>query len=198
MNGSGRVFSNFQSLQFTLRQLGPLRDSAFTPLPRWIQSRRAVVNVAGTGDDCFKWATLAGMHHVDVNADLRGKYVEHMGKYDFSSLSFPVPLQAVGSFALRYMSINAYGVDDDNEVIYPFRVSSTLVPDRHVDILLFERDGVQHYTTIMNVSRLVGRQLSNDGHTVHCCRRCLYAYSRQELLGVHALHWCHAQRTKFP
>ena len=64
------------------------------------------------------------MHPVDVNADIRGKYV----KYDFSSFPFPVPLQAVGSFALRNnMSINIYGVDDDNEVIFLLRVSSTLV-----------------------------------------------------------------------
>ena len=47
------------------------------------------------------------MHHVDVHADRRGKFVEHMGKYDFSSLHFPIPLQAVGFFALRdNMSIN--------------------------------------------------------------------------------------------
>ena len=120
-----------------------------------------------------------------------------MGKSDFSPLSFPVSLQAVGSFTLRNnMSINVYGVNDDNEVIYP--LSSTLVPDRHVDLLLFEHNGVQHYTTIRDFSRLVGRQLSNHGHTVHCCRRCIYAYSSQELLDAHALDCCHAQRTKFP
>ena len=123
----------------------------------WIQAWRAVVNVVGTGDDCFKWAILVGMHPVEVNADHRGN-VEHMGKYDFSSLSFPVPLQAVGSFALgNNMPINVNGVDDDNEGIFPFRVSSTLVPDGHVDLLLFECDGVQHYTTIRNFIRLVGR-----------------------------------------
>ena len=175
------------------------RGSAFFPLPRWIQVRMDVVNVAGTGDDCFKWAIPAGMHPVDVHADRRGKYVEHMGKYDFSSLHFPVPLQAVCSFALRNkMSINVYVVDDDNEVIYPIRGSSTLVPDRHVDLLLLERDRIQHYATIMNFSRLVGIQLSNHGYTVHCCRRCLHACSSQELLDAHALDCCHAQRTKFP
>ena len=73
-----------------------------------------------------------------------------MGKYDFSSLSFPTPLQSVGPFTRRNnMSINVYVVDDDNKVIYPFRVSSTLVPDRHVDLLLIERDGVQHYATTL-------------------------------------------------
>ena len=42
-----------------------------------------------------------------------------------------------------------YGVDDDKKVIYPLRVSSTLVPDRHVDLLLVERNGIQHYTTMV-------------------------------------------------
>ena len=77
-----------------------------------------------------------------------------MGKYEFSPSYFPVPLQAVGCFALRnILSINVYGMDDDNEVIYPVRVSSTRVPDRHGNLLLFERDGVQHYATIRNFGR---------------------------------------------
>ena len=58
-NGSGWVFSNFSSLQLTLWHLDPRRTSAFVPLPRWIQQKKAVVNVIGTG---FKWAVLAGMH----------------------------------------------------------------------------------------------------------------------------------------
>ena len=106
-------------------------------LLRWIQTKRAVVN-----------AVLAGMHHIDVNADRMGQDVEHMGKYDFSSLRFPVPLSSVGSFAsTNNISINVYGTDDDKEAIYPLRVSSTPVPDRLVDLLLFGRGGVQHYTT---------------------------------------------------
>ena len=94
------------------------------------------------------------------------------------------------------MSIN--GVDDDKEVIYPLRVSSTPVPDRHVDLLLFERDGVQHYTAIRDFSRLVSSHLSNHGHTVYCCRQCLHAYSTQELLDANAIDCCHMQRTNFP
>ena len=149
LNGPGWAFSHFESLHLTLWQLDPLRGSAYIPLPRWIQTTRAVVNVTGTGDDCFKWAVLARMHPVDDNAHHMGQHAKHMGKYDFSSLRFPVPLSSVGSFASANMSINVYGADDDKEIIYPLRVSSTPVPDRHVDILLFERGGVQHYNTIM-------------------------------------------------
>ena len=168
LNGSRWVSSNYQILQLTLWQLDPLRGNAFIPLPRWIQARKAVVNGAGTCDECFKWAILADMHPVDVNADSRGKYVEHIGKYEFSSLSFLVPLQTVGSFALRNnMSIKVYGVDDD-EVIYHIRLSFTLVPDRH---------GVQHYTAIRNFSRVDGRQL-----------RCRFANIQKQLLAPFVLY----------
>ena len=155
MNGSGGYSPISKTLQLTLWQFDPLRGSAFIPQPQWIQARRAVVNVADTGVDCFRWAILAGMHPVDVHADRSGKYIEHIGKYDFSSLSFPILLQSVGPFAPRNnLSINVYGVDP----------------------LLFESDGVHHYVTIRLFSRLVARPWT------HCCRRCLHAYSSQELL----------------
>ena len=93
------------------------------------------------------------------------------------------------------MSINGYGVYDDKKVIYPLLISSTLLPDRHVDLLLFERNGIQHYTTIRNASRLVS---NNCQHTFFCCKQCLHAYSTQELLDAHATDCCHAQRTMFP
>ena len=100
------------------------------------------------------------LHSVDANGDRMSQYTEHVGKYDFSSLHFPVPLYSVGSFAaMNNMYIKVDGVDDDKKVIYPFRVSFTLVPDRHVDLLLFERNGIQHYTTIRNFSRLVSSQM---------------------------------------
>ena len=88
------------------------------------------------------------MHPVDAHGESMSQYFEHVGKYDFSSLHFPV-----GSFASRNnMSINVYVVDDDKNVIYPLRVSSTHVPGRHVDLLSFERNGILHYTTIRNLA----------------------------------------------
>ena len=84
-NGSGLVFSNFVSLQLSLWHLDPLRASAFIPLPNWIQMRRVVVNIRGTGNDCFKWAVLVGMHPVDAHVDHLILSTIHVGKSDFSS-----------------------------------------------------------------------------------------------------------------
>ena len=52
-----------------------------------------------TGNDCFKWAVLAGMHPVYANGDRMNQYTALVGKYDFFSLHFPLPLSSVCSFA---------------------------------------------------------------------------------------------------
>ena len=111
-NGSGWIFSNFYSLQLTLWHLDPLRASAFVPLPRWIQQKKAVVNVIGTGDDCFKWTVLAGMHPATNDHPNRmDNYVQYASEYDFSSLCFPVSFSSIASFATKNnLSINVYGV----------------------------------------------------------------------------------------
>ena len=83
-------------------------------------------------------------------------------------------------------------------MIYPLPVLSTLFPDRHVDLLVFERNGIQHYTTISNFCKLVSSQMINHNHAVYCCKQCLHAYSTHELLDTDATACCQAQRTKFP
>ena len=85
-----------------------------------------------------------------------------------------------------------------SKLIYPLSVSAMLVPHRHVYLLLFERGGIHHYTTIRNFSILVGSQLSNHEDTVYCCKQCLHAYSTQLFLDNHAIDCCHAHTTKFP
>ena len=101
---------------------------------------RAVINVVGTGNDCFKWAVLAGLHSVDKcknNPNRVSGYVEHVAKYDFSFICFQVAPASIGSFAaMNDLSINVYGVDNDNKLIYPLRISQTIVPN--FDLLLYE------------------------------------------------------------
>ena len=108
------------------------------------------------------------------------KYVDHVNKYGFSSLRFPAPLSSIGSFATaNNLSINVYGIEDTKKVIYPLRVSQAVVSGRHVDLLLYERNSMQH-TTIKNFSRLVSGQLSKHNCATYCCQQCLHAYSTQE------------------
>ena len=132
--------------------------------------------------------------------DRTSKYVEHIDKYDFSSLRFPVPLSSIGSFAAaNNLYINVYDIEDNKKVIYPLRVSQTVVSGRQVDLLLIECIGMQHYTTItIFTTRLVSNQLRNHKCATYCCKKCLHANMTQELLNAHTEDCYHMQRTKFP
>ena len=197
-NGSEWVFSSFVSLELTLWHLDPLRASAFVPLPKWIRDKHAVTNIVSTGDDCFKWAVLTGLHPVADHPHRTESYINHLSKYDFSSLSFPIPLSAVASFAAKNnISIHVYGVEDGRKVIYPLRVSDP-VPGKHVDLLLHELGEIQHYSTIKDFSRLISGQLSSHREAMYCCKKCLHAYPTPELLTEHSKDCCHVQNIKFP
>ena len=122
------------------------------------------------------------------------KYEEYVNKYDFSSLRFPLPFSSTVSFAtINNSSINVYGLENDEKVIYPLRVSQTVVPDRHVDLLLYECNSIQHYTTIRNFSRLVSSQLSNHNSATYCCKKCLHGYSTSKLLNTHSTDCFHKE-----
>ena len=127
-NGSGWVFSHFASLQLTLWHLDPLRASAFVPLPRWIRDKKATTHTIGTGDDCFKWAVRAGVHHTTAdNPNRMVNYVEHACGYDFSSLCFPVSLSSIAPFAAKNnLSINVYGVEDERKLFIHFALPMLL------------------------------------------------------------------------
>ena len=76
----------------------------------WIRDKKATTNIIGTGNDCFKWAVLAGMHPMMAdNPNRMGNYVEHACGYDFSSLCFPVSLSSIAPFAAKNnLSINVF------------------------------------------------------------------------------------------
>ena len=142
---------------------------------------------------------LAALHPAVENPSGMENYLPYVDLYDFSSLTFPVPLSSIASFAAKnHISINVYGVGEGKRVIFSLHVSDVVVPVRHVDLLLHEMGEIQHYSTIRNFSRLVSGQINSHGHAIYCCKKCLHAYSALGLLSDHSKDCCHAQHTAFP
>ena len=67
-------------------------------------------------------------------------------------------------------------------------------------LLLTERDGDTHYSTITNFSRLISSQVSKHEHKQFYCYRCLHGFIRQDLLDDHAklCSRVDSQRIKMP
>ena len=80
-------------------------------------------------------------------------------------------------------------------VIFPLRVSENiieirdendkLIENRHVNLLLTEKEGNYHYSTITSFSRLVRMQVSKHHGKHFFCYRCLHGFIRQDLLDNH-------------
>ena len=193
-NGSGWFFRTLFPWN-----LEPIRASVFVPPPKWIRDKRDVTNIIGTGDDCLKWAVLASLQPAVDNPSRMENYWSYVDLYDFSSLSFPVPLSAVTPFAKRNgISVNVYAVEDGKRVIFPLCVTYKPVEGKHVDLLMYEANEIQHYSTICNFSRLINGQLNNHQHAVYSCKKCLHACSSADVLERHMERCMHVQLSKFP
>ena len=175
-------------------------DVALGPAARqWIRDKHAVTNVEGTGDDCFKWPVLAALHPATVNPSRMTNYTPFENRYDFDTLTFHVSLQAIAPFAKRNdISINVYVVEGDKRVIFPLCVTEKPIDGKHVDLLIHELRGIQHYSAIRNFNRLFSGQVSNNQHAICCCRKCLHGCTSTSKLDEHTRLCMYSQRTEFP
>ena len=59
--------------------------------------------------------------------------------------------------------------------IYPIRISPEVGP-RHINLLLTEKDGVSHYSSIKNLDGFLRAQYSKTRHKHFHCHRCLHGF----------------------
>ena len=62
---------------------------------------------------------------------------------------------------------------DDSGIVYPLRVSKHEM-NRHVNLLLTESNGIQHYSSIRDFSHLIGKQYTRNEHRHFYCYTCLH------------------------
>ena len=190
--GSGLTLAHVDGMLLTVTEYTPLGGSAYIPLPKNIQAKKAVVNPENYNDNmCFKWSILA-KHVINNN---RGRvdmnYTNEEYRYDFSALSFPTPVSEISLFERLNpgTSVNIYVLhinnnnnnnNQTNSNIYPLRVSNEMKAD-HFDLLLISRYEQSHYTYISNFSRLVSIQINKHGHSLFICRSCFTSFDAQPL-----------------
>ena len=230
-NGSGWILYELTQLQLTTWELNVLRGKGtFFPLPLWIQNKRAVVNVRNVDNKCFMWSVLAALHTPRTKRaprNLTTYYQKYITYYNFGMLEFPVAVKDIAKFENRNnISINVYGLEEpkygehqdssrdfftksNNGIIYPLKVCKKEIIGRHANLLITEKDGILHYSTITQFSRLVGSQYNKDDTKYFYCYSCLHGFKKKKneqtredcLLLVEHRKYCktlNPQRTVFP
>ena len=193
--GSGWYFKEVEKLEINTVEFNPTKGSSYIPLPGWISSKKAIVNIQNKDDKCFLWSILRYLHPRKDN-DSR---LTDLKKYEFSlntkGITFPMKLKDITKFEKLNPSLPGINVFSyENMIIYPLRMAGRDCLNT-IDLFLIEEDGNTHYTLIKDFNRLIKSQktTSNNGK-IFICKRCFTHFTKEELLEKH-IKYCSNNET---
>ena len=179
------VFDEFLYLDVNFHQLNLMRGSSYLPLPNWLARKTATVNPHNDDEECFKWSVIAAekvwMKDPERVSNLR-KFTDN---YDWSGLEFPVSIKDIGKFKNRNnISVNVLAVEGKD--IYIHRKGWRM--GREINLLMVSEDGINHYTAIKSLSRLL--KSSNTKHKCkqHFCMNCLQGFIQESSRDQHQVY----------
>ena len=158
------VFDEVLYLDVNFHQLNFTRGSSYLPLPDFIAKRKAVINPQNGSEECFKWAIITVDKWMGIDSHPEGvsNLREFADSYDWSGLECPVSLKQIGKFeAKNNISVSVLGLEGKD--IYILRNSNQ--SDREINLLMISEDGINHYTAIKSLSRLL-----TSSNTKHKCK----------------------------
>ena len=63
---SGFTLDKIMHLYINFQRLALTRGCSYTELLEWLKSKRAVINPQKKDEECFKWGTIAVLHHEEI------------------------------------------------------------------------------------------------------------------------------------
>lgn len=186
--GSGWVFLDLGTVELKTIVYQPLKGSSYIELPQYLKTKRAIINVKNTNNECFKYAIISALYPIDRNPQRPTQYEKHFDKLNWEGLSFPLELKKVKKFEENNpnISVNVFGYE--NKVIYPLVLSTNETAKKMIDLMLItapsEEEPISHYCWIKNLNALLHDQTNHIGKK-YPCRRCLQIFSSQKILDIH-------------
>ena len=100
-----------------------------------------------------------------------------MNNYNWSELEFPVSIKDIGKFETRNnISVNVLAVEGRDIYIH---IKGRRMMGREINLLMVSEDGMQHYTAIKSLSRLLSSKNSNTKCKQHFCMNCLQGFTQE-------------------
>ena len=180
------VFDEFLYLDVNVHQLNLTRGSSYLPLPDWLARKKAIVNPHNDDEECFKWSVIAaekvGMKDPQRVSNLR-KFTDN---YDWSGLRFPVSIKDIGKFENRNnISVNVLAVEGRD--IYIHRKGRRMM-GREINLFVVSEDGINHYTAIKSLSRLLKSSNTKRKCKQHFCMNCLQGFRQESSRDQHQVY----------
>ena len=87
------LYINFHRLVLT-------RGSSYNELPKWLKSKKAVINQQNKDEECFKWAVIEALHHEEIkyHPERISLLRSYENQYSWKGLEFPVLIKKIDKF----------------------------------------------------------------------------------------------------
>ena len=188
--GTGWYFVEIINLQLHTVKYTPLRRSSYMKLPKFLESKGAIINMKNDDDKCFLWCVLRALnlknnHNEIIDGDLKSK----IDTLDMGDIKYPVKLPDINEFerlnSSIAISVFAYSTEDK---VYPLRISGYSNRLYKIKLFLITEEEKRHYCLIKNMSRLVSSQVSKCHGTIFICERCMNHFLTEKSLKAHEEH----------
>lgn len=144
--GSNWVLDKVLGVTVHIVQYNPIKGSSYLSLPAKLASKKAIVNVQNTDQNCFMWSVLVALYPVTNHPERVVNYMQHIDKLDFSGIPFPARVGDIPKFEKRNgISINVFGYE--KRELYPLHLTRERGL-KHVDLLVLNRGENSHFCWI--------------------------------------------------
>ena len=188
--GSGWVVNRVICLYVNIAKYQPLKGSSYIELPKYLQTKKAIVNVKNQDNECLKWALLSALHPVGSNPHRVFKYKQYENELNLTGVEFPTPLSQMPKVErLNNLAINVFGYSQQAG-IHPLNLTNDLDHEPINLLLLTEvKDGkiTSHYSWIKDFNRLCCDQ-TKHANRKHFCLRCISPHSSERTLKEHLIY----------
>ena len=187
--GSGFKLDCILDCQLNIASYDNIGGSTYTPLPKYIQSKKATLNIKSKDDKNFLYCLSYVRNPVVERAQRSSKYIKDLNNFDISGIKFPVTLNEIEKFEQQNpdFSVNVYKLDKNVDKVVKL-ISLYATPERnrkyHAQLLQIGNSQKPHYVVINNMSRHLFDQTS-DRHKIHICEYCLTTFSKESDLEAH-------------
>ena len=201
LSESGLVITKIDKLTLNYDKYNPTRGGLFIPLPKWVQSKKACINIKNKDEKCFKYSVQCGVHKIyekDHGCEMyHYKKLEEDKILNWDNVNFPssnVDIDTLEENNAGIVSVNVYALNEENgkESIVVYRKTEVKKATHHVDLIKLENGDDSHYVYVKDYNRLVGSQTNNRQNKKYHCRHCLHGFKSEELLNRHEMDGCMA------
>lgn len=177
------TFSHFDKVIFYTAKYEALAGSSYIKLPKWLETKKALVNVKNEDNKCFMWAVLSGLHPVKDNNDRVTKYVPYANELNFEGIEFPVKKNQYKKIEKQNdFSFNVY--TNEENIVVPLYLTSGK-KNKHINLFLINDNENNHYCLVKNMSRLLSSQVSKHDGVKYFCEKCLCHFTTEEVKSRH-------------